>query len=122
MIMNETTLQYFLQDYPRTLFPLATTHILIQNHAEAILKYIYEKVLNKLEPEYSFLPQLHCYASKTGFHLRRTVKLDPVSELFIYDLVYRNRKKFRSDFRENRKSFGYRFEGGQPIAQTHSYA
>ncbi|MEG5039631.1 MULTISPECIES: antiviral reverse transcriptase Drt5 [unclassified Microcoleus] len=120
--MNETTLQYFLQDYPRTLFPLATTHILIQNHAEAILKYIYEKVLNKLEPEYSFLPQLHCYASKTGFHLRRTVKLDPVSELFIYDLVYRNRKKFRSDFRENRKSFGYRFEGGQPIAQTHSYA
>jgi hypothetical protein len=68
------------------------------------------------------LSQLPCYASKTGFHLRRTVKLDPVSELFIYDLVYRNRKSFRSYFRENRKSFGYRFEGGQPIAQTHSYA
>ncbi|MEG4109735.1 RNA-directed DNA polymerase [Microcoleus sp. S13_C5] len=120
--MNEQTLQYFLEDYPRTLFPLATTHILIQNHAEAILTYIYEKVLNKSEPDHSFLSQLPCYASKTGFHLRRTVKLDPVSELFIYDIVYRNRKSFRSDFSENRKSFGYRFEGGQPIAQTHSYA
>jgi hypothetical protein len=120
--MNEKTLQYFLEDHPRTLFPMATTHILIQNHAEAILKHIYEKVLNKSKPEYSFLPQLHCYASKTGFHLRRTVKLDPVSELFIYDLVYRNRNSFRSDFRENRKSFGYRFKDGQPIVQTQSYA
>jgi len=59
--MNEQTLQYFLEDYPRTLFPLATTHILIQNHAEAILKYIYEKVLNKSEPDHSFLSQLPCY-------------------------------------------------------------
>jgi len=120
--MNEKTLQYFLEDYPRTLFPLATTRILIENHGDAILKYIYEKVLNESEEEYSFVPQLPCYASKTGFHLRRTVKLDPVAELFIYDLVYRNRKSFRSDFRENRKSFGYRFEGGQPVAQTKSYA
>jgi Reverse transcriptase (RNA-dependent DNA polymerase) len=119
---NYSCVQYFLEDYPRTLFPLATTHILIQNHADAILKYIYEKVLNQSEQNYSFLPQLHCYASKTGFHLRRTVKLDPVAELFIYDLVYRNRKQFRSDFSETRKSFGYRFEDGQPIAQTKSYA
>jgi hypothetical protein len=120
--MNEKTLQYFLEDYPRTLFPLATTRILIENHGDAILKYIYEKVLNESEKDYSFVPQLPCYASKTGFHLRRTVKLDPVAELFIYDLVYRNRKSFRSDFCENRKSFGYRFEGGQPVAQTKSYA
>lgn len=118
---NYSCVQYLLEDYPRTLFPLATTHILIQNHANAILTFIYEKVLNKSEPEYSFLPQLNCYSSKTGFHLRRTVKLDPVAELFIYDLVYRNRKTFRSDFRENRKSFGYRFEGGKPIAQAKSY-
>ena len=107
-----------LEDYPRTLFPLATTQILIQNHADEILKYIYEKVLNQQEKDYSFLPQLHCYASKTGFHLRRTVKLDPVAELFIYDLVYKNRKTFRPDFGEDRKSFGYRFEDGKPIPQT----
>ncbi|BAY65629.1 hypothetical protein NIES22_57360 [Calothrix brevissima NIES-22] len=59
-----------------------------------------EKVLNQSEQEYSFVHQLHCYASKTGFHLRRTVKLDPVAELFIYNLIYRNRKTFRSDFRK----------------------
>lgn len=77
--MNEKTLQYFLEDYPRTLFPLATTHILIQNHADAILKHIYEKVLNQSEQEDSFVPQLPCYAFKTGFHLRRIVKLYPVA-------------------------------------------
>ncbi|MGB3188502.1 MAG: antiviral reverse transcriptase Drt5 [Limnoraphis sp.] len=119
---NYSSVQYFLEDYPRTLFPLATTQILIQNHANEIFKYIYEKILNKSEKDYSFLPQLHCYASKTGFHLRRTVKLDPVAELFIYDLVYKNRKTFRPDFGEDRKSFGYRFEDGKPIPQTKSYA
>jgi hypothetical protein len=94
----------------------------VENHANELLKYIYEKVLNKDELEHSFLPQLHCYAAKTGLHLRRTVKLDPVAELFIYDLVYRNRRTFRSDFRETRKSFGYRFRDGKPIAQTKSYS
>ncbi|MGB3404315.1 MAG: antiviral reverse transcriptase Drt5 [Microcoleaceae cyanobacterium] len=121
-MQNYSCVKYLLDDYPKTLFPLTTNRILVENYSEEIIKYIYEKVLNKKELEYSFLPQLHCYASKTGFHLRRTVKLDPVAELFIYDLVYRNRKSFRSDFRENRKSFGYRFEGGQPIAQTKSYS
>jgi len=120
--MNEAILQYFSADYPRTLFPLDTTRILIENHGDAILKYIYEKILNESEKDYLFVPQLPCYASKTGFHLRRTVKLDPVAELFIYNLVYKNKNTFRSDFIENRKSFGYRFEGGQPVAQTKSYA
>lgn len=116
-------LQYLLEDQPRTLFPLTITNVLAQNHADELLKYIYEKVLNPKEPEHSFLPQIGCYAAKTGFHLRRTVKLDPVAELFVYDLVYRNRKTFRSDFLpETRKSFGYRFESGQPNAQTKSYA
>ncbi len=114
--------QYFLEDHPKTLFPLATTHVLVQNHSDALLEYIYQQVLNKNEVAHSFLPQLHCYAAKTGFHLRRTVKLDPVAELFIYYLIYSNRRTFRADFRETRKSFGYRFENGQPVAQTRSYA
>jgi hypothetical protein len=113
--------QYLLEDHPRTFFPLTTTHVLVQNHADELLKYIYEKVLNQAETEHSFLPQLHCYAAKTGFHLRQTVKLDPVAELFIYDLVYKNRMSFRADFVKARKSFGYRFKNGQPIAQTKSY-
>jgi hypothetical protein len=54
--------------------------------------------------------------------LRRTVKLDPVAELFIYDLVYRNRLQFRKDFRSTRRSFGYRFENGEPLSPSKSYA
>jgi hypothetical protein len=50
------------------------------------------------------------------------VKLDPVAELFIYDLIYRNRLLFRKDFSPTRRSFGYRFENGEPSAPTKSYA
>jgi Reverse transcriptase (RNA-dependent DNA polymerase) len=45
-----------------------------------------------------------------------------VAELFIYDLVYRNRLLFRKDFRNTRRSFGYRFENGEPLSPTKSYA
>lgn len=61
-------------------------------------------------------------SSKQGFHLRRTVQLDPVAEVFIYDLIYRNRLLFRKDFNENRRSFGYRFENGLPVSPTKSFA
>jgi len=120
-VTSYSYVQYFLEDHPRTLFPLTTNRILVEKYADELIKYIYEKVLNKNESDHSFLPQLHCYAAKTGFHLRRTVKLDPVAELFIYHLVYINKTTFRPDFRETRKSFGYRFENGKPIAQTKSY-
>src|SRR5580693_6326919 len=50
------------------------------------------------------------------------MKLDPVAELFIYDLVYRNRLLFRKDFSSARRSFGYRFENGEPLSPTKSYA
>jgi hypothetical protein len=85
-----TSIQYILEDYPRTLFPLSTTRVIAENAGSEVLKYIYEKVLNRSETAHSFLSQARCHASKQGFHLRRTVKLDPVAELFIYDIVYRN--------------------------------
>jgi hypothetical protein len=116
------SVSYLLSDYPRTLFPLSTTRVIAENWGQQALDYIYQKVLNPLEPEHSFLAQARCYSSKQGFHLRRTVKLDPVAELFIYDLVYRNRLLFRKDFRSTRRSFGYRFEDGEPLAPTKSYA
>lgn len=50
------------------------------------------------------------------------MKLDPVAEVFIYDLVYRNRVLFRKDFSDVRRSFGYRFEDGKPTSATKSYA
>jgi hypothetical protein len=78
--------------------------------------------MNPGATEHSFLAQARCYSSKQGFHLRRTVKLDPVAELFIYDLVYRNRLLFRKDFASNRRCFGYRFENGVPLSLTKSYS
>jgi hypothetical protein len=117
------SLKYLLDDYSKILFPLSTTKILVENNGKEILEdYIYQKILNQSEQEHSFLSQVRCYSSKHGLHLRRTVKLDPVAELFIYDLIYRNRVTFRKDFNANRRSFGYRFQNGKPISPTQSYA
>jgi len=113
---------YLLSDYPRTLFPLSTTRVIAERWGQQALGYVYQKVLNPAETEHSFLAQARCYSSKQGFHLRRTVKLDPVAELFIYDLVYRSRLLFRKDFSITRRSFGYRFENGEPLSPTKSYA
>ena len=113
---------YLLSDYPRTLFPLSTTRVIAEKWGQQALDYAYQKVLNPSELDHSFLAQARCYSSKQGFHLRRTVKLDPVAELFIYDLIYRNRLLFRRDFRNTRRSFGYRFENGDPLSPTRSYA
>lgn len=82
------SIQYLLDDHPGTLFPLTTTFFLSKHFGNELLKYVYEKVLDDSCDEYSFLPQLQCHASKYGLHLRRTVSLDPVAKIFIYDLVY----------------------------------
>jgi hypothetical protein len=97
-IQAANSVTYLLQDYPRTLFPLSTTRVIAESWGQQVLAYTYQKVLNANEADHSFLAQTRCYSSKQGFHLRRTVKLDPVAELFIYDLVYRNRLLFRKDF------------------------
>jgi hypothetical protein len=116
------SVSYLLSDYPRTLFPLSTTRVIAETWGQQVLEYVYQKVLNPSETEHSFLAQARCYSSKQGFHLRRTMKLDPVAELFIYDLVCRNRLLFRKDFSSARRSFGYRFENGEPLSATKSYA
>lgn len=77
------SITYLLSDYPRTLFPLSSTKVIVENWGQQTLDYVYQKVLNPAEVEHSFLAQARCYSSKQGFHLRRTVKLDPVAELFI---------------------------------------
>ena len=44
-----------------------------------------------------------------------------MAELYLYDLVYRNRRSFRADFSESRRSFGYRFHEGLPLSPMTSY-
>lgn len=112
--------QYLLDDLPRTLFPMGTTRYLVEHGADDLFDYVYKRVLTPVD-EAAFASQTRCFAAKRDFHLRRTLKLDPCAELFIYDLIFRNRKAFRPDHRRNRISFGYRFSGGRPTSPMTSY-
>lgn len=116
-----TVEQYLLADYPRTLFPLTTTSVLVERFARELKDYVYGRLLVSDSDLPGFPTQQRCYAAKRGHNLRRTVKLDPVAEFFIYDVVFRNRKCFRSDHRPTRASFGYRFAAGQPESATEAY-
>lgn len=98
-----TAEQYFLEDYRHTLFPLSTTRLLVARFAPELREYSLRN---------PFRSQTRCSAAKRGFHLRRTVKLDPPSELFVYDLVFRNRRHFRQDHISHHASFGFLFKGG----------
>ena len=113
--------KYFEADFPRTLFPLETTRVLVRHFSDRLKEHIYTNVLEKDDESVEFPPQQRCYAAKHDLFLRRTVKLDPVAEYFLYDIVYRNRKRFRKDHRENRKSFGYRFDLGKPESAAYAY-
>ncbi len=114
--------RFFATDYPRTRFPLSTNEILVKHAAKQLEDHINGKVLNESEKSHSFLPQQRVYASKPNHHLRRTVKLDPVAEYFVYDLAYRNRAIFRKSTSQTRRTFGYRFAGGDPVSGAEAYA
>lgn len=113
-----TLRQFYLEDLPRTLFPLATNRVLVERGLDDLVSY--GEALAKGQG--SFLPQRRVYASKDDLHLRRTVKLDPVAEVFLYNLVHKNRLRFRKPYLSERAHFGYRFEKGQPLVPSRSYA
>jgi hypothetical protein len=115
-----SSIEYLLEDLPRTLFPMETTRCLVEAGADELFEFVYKSILNQ-NADAAFAPQTRCFAAKSDFHLRRTLKLDPCAELFIYDLVYRNRKAFRQDHRSDRVSFGYRFSEGRPASPMTSY-
>jgi hypothetical protein len=115
-----STVDFYRDDLPRTLFPLHTNLFLIENGEAEIQEFI-KKCLDGKEKAHAFLPQRRVYAAKPSFHLRRTVKLDVVSEYYLYDVVFRNRAKFRKPFVEYRQHFGYRFDSGSPISATSAY-
>jgi hypothetical protein len=115
-----STKQFIIDDQPKTLFPTKTNHLLIEQGD----KYIQEPIVKCFaasEASYSFLPQQRVHAAKYGLNLRRTVKLDPVAEYYIYDVVYKHRSRFRRPHNVSRVHFGYRFEGGKPTNPTQSY-
>lgn len=115
------TLDFIKSDFKSTIFPLKTNIILYENYELEIKKYISEQILNPNLPDESFLAQQRVYSTKPKGHLRRTVKLDPIAEYFIYDLIYRNRNVFRKQVSDSRRSFGYRFKEGKVLSVHESY-
>ena len=78
-----TAVDFFLEDFPRTLFPLTTNKVLVElGHAE-LLAFAEELVVK----DGKFLPQRRVYANKDRLHLRRTIKLDPVAEFYFYHII-----------------------------------
>ncbi len=116
----QNTREFFLDDLSKTLFPLETNRFIIENGESDVKEYI-RKCLDPGELSYGFNVQKRVYASKPGGYLRRTVKLDPVAEYYLYDVVFRNRVLFRKPHSKHRTHYGYRFEAGAPIAATHAY-
>ncbi|MEW8190489.1 MAG: antiviral reverse transcriptase Drt5 [Candidatus Thiodiazotropha endolucinida] len=110
-----STLAFIQADFSSTLFPLKTNRILAEVHGKEISDYIYQRVLSSDHEGDSFLSQHRVHSTKPRGHLRRTAKLDPVAEYFIYDLCYRNRSIFRPKVSNSRLSFGYRFSNGIQI-------
>jgi hypothetical protein len=110
---------YLLEDHPRTLFPLTTIKVVVSRALPEIEQHI--KEILTAGTSAAFLPQQRCYSSKSGYHLRRTVALDPVAAYFIYDLIYRWRERLASEPAGNRRVFGYEFSGGRPVSPSLSF-
>jgi hypothetical protein len=119
--MTSPKVSFLLEDYPRTLFPLETNKIVIEHSTSAVSKYIYQDITAAKTGQLKFLPQTRAWATKAGMHLRRTTKLDPVAEFFLYDLVYRNRRAFRPSSDKTRINYGYRFVKGRPMTAAAGY-
>lgn len=115
--MTSTT-DFYVSDYWETLFPMKTNRLLIVNFSQEIGDYISEKLSDKRPV---FFPQKRVFATKPRWHLRRTVKLDPIAEFYLYDLMFRNRHVCRKQVSECRRSFGYKFEFGNPIPISPAY-
>ena len=112
--------EFYLEDFEKTLFPLKSNRELLR-HGEAEIKAYIEKCLSADDVGFAFLPQKRVYGAKPRRHLRRTMKLDVVAEYYLYDLVFRNRAKFRKPHSAERVHYGYRFDNGHPQAATTAY-
>lgn len=115
------TSDFIKADFAGTLFPLKTNLLVADMHTMEVSEYIYQKILDETQAADNFLAQQRVYATKPRSHLRRTVKLDPVAEYFLYNVTYRNRAIFRPEVSNARRSFGYRFMGGGHISVHNAY-
>ena len=81
------TFDFMKADFSATLFPMKTNLLVAEKHEKDLSDYIYQKILDEKQDADNFLSQQRVYATKPLGHLRRTVKLDPVAEYFLYDVT-----------------------------------
>ncbi|WP_082549551.1 antiviral reverse transcriptase Drt5 [Mesorhizobium sp. Root552] len=112
---------FYLNDYSQTLFPLKTNRFLAEYGFAKLLAFSRDAAATDEDTSQAFLPQRSVSAMKAGWHQRRTVKLDPVAEAFIYDFMFRNRRLIRGAISTKRECYGYVFKDGGPISPTFSY-
>lgn len=101
---------------------MSTTSLLIESGADLIWEHVSGIAQKPDEPEArGFNAQVHVYADKHNYHLRRTLKLDPVAEFYLYHVIYNNRAHFQRPRRTQHRSFGYQFVQGaiQPPSQSY---
>lgn len=122
MKTSRGALDFLVSDSQRSLFPLRTNVIVAQRAQQAVVDYLNMSVLNKEAVDQAFLQQRRVYAEKSDDHIRRTIKLDPIADYFIYSLVYSNHRLFRKSSKKTRKSFGYYIRSGAPVPGTTAYA
>jgi hypothetical protein len=92
---------------------------MVEKYSTELLDFIQTECLSG---NGGFQSQHRVFATKRGWFLRPTVKLDPVAEFFLYDFVCRNRSHFRKSPLSTRKVLGYRIVGGVPIPILQSYS
>jgi hypothetical protein len=112
--------EFYLEDYQEMLFPMETCRFIIEKSPDLLSNFI-KDIEDASKPEYCFLPQESVCASKAKQHIRRTKKLDPIAEYYMYEMAYKNRRFFRKSSTPNRENFGYRFANGSHIKIHDSY-
>ena len=117
---NEAVRDFYLGDFEGTLFPMETCKFLIEHSAQEISDFI-AKISDPNEKNHFFLSQETVFAAKPKHHLRRTLKLDPIAEFYLYEMAYKNKSIFRKNKNSKRYNVGYRFSNGIPIPVSESY-
>jgi hypothetical protein len=93
---------------------------MVEKYSARLLDFVQDEHLTTNQG--GFQNQHRVFATKRGWFLRRTVKLDPIAEFFFYDFVYRNRHLFRDGPSPKRPILGFRIVNGEPIGLLKSYS
>ncbi|MGF1775894.1 antiviral reverse transcriptase Drt5 [Vibrio nomapromontoriensis] len=118
--VKQRVISFYLDDFEKALFPLETCKFMIENSYDLLDKYV-QKIADDTSLKCCFLPQQVVHASKPKHHLRRTKKLDPVAEFYIYHFCYKFRHELKSPKLPNRKVHGYHFKGGSPVSISDAF-